>query len=87
MSKIKYETIQKMEAQRAKLDARIQLLKNRKDAEERKKDTRRKILAGAYLIQQMNGDLHELGRCMKDAGFLAERDLELFNLQSAKNAG
>lgn len=80
MSKIKDETIQKMEAQRAKLDARIHLLKNRKNAEERKKDTRRKILAGAYLIKQMNGDLQHLGHCLNDAGFLDDRDRALFNL-------
>ena len=80
MTTIKDETIQKMEAQRAKLDARTQLLKNRKNAEERKKDTRRKILAGAYLINQMGGDLQHLGQCLESAGFLSERDRQLFNL-------
>lgn len=80
MSKIKDESIQKMEAQRAKLDARILLLRNKKNAQERKKDTRRKILAGAYLVHYMEGNLQDLGRSMKDAGFLHERDLHLFNL-------
>lgn len=69
-----------MEMQRAKLDARIQQLKNKRDAEERKKDTRRKILAGAYLISQMNGDLKHLGHCLHDAGFLRDRDRNLFDI-------
>lgn len=80
MGPIKDEAIQKMEAQRAKLDARIQLLKNKKNAEERKKDTRRKILAGAYLIKLMGGDLQRLGMRLKDAGCLDERDRGLFDL-------
>jgi len=84
MSKMKDETIQKMEAQRAKLDARIQLLKNKKNAEERKKDIRRKILAGVYLIHYMDANLQDLGKRMKDAGFLHERDLHLFNLDVEK---
>ncbi len=80
MSKVKDETIQRMEAQRAKLDARIQLLKNRKNTEERKKDTRRKILAGAYFINLMQGDLQRVGDCLRDAGYLESRDLPLFGL-------
>jgi hypothetical protein len=80
MSKIKDDTIQKMEEQRAKLDTRIQLLKNKKNTEERKKNTRRKILAGAYLINQLGGDLKHVGRCLSEAGYLPERDRWLFDL-------
>ncbi len=81
MSKIKDETIQKMEAQRAKLDARIQLLKNRRDAEERKKDTRRKILAGAYFIKLLGNDLQRVGARLQEAGFLKESDHYLFQIE------
>lgn len=82
MNEVKGETIRKMEEQRAKLSARIQLLKNRKRVEERKQDTRRKILVGAYFIKTMDGDLQGIGQCLADAGFLEERDRPLFGLPS-----
>lgn len=78
MSKVKQETIEKMQQQKAKLDARIQQLKNRQATEERKKDTRRKILAGAYFIKLMNGDLAAIGNEIHSAGLLRGLDAELF---------
>lgn len=82
MSQVKIEAIRRMEEKRAKLSARIQLLKNRKSEEERKQDTRRKILAGAYFIKKMEGDLQGIGQLLDDAGFLEERDRPLFGLPS-----
>lgn len=78
MSKVKNETIEKMQEQKAKLDARIQQLKNRQAMEERKKDTRRKILAGAYFIHLMGSDLQKVGDTLKEAGYLRPDDVGLF---------
>lgn len=78
MSKVKNETIEKMQEQKAKLDARIQQLRNRQAMEERKKDTRRKILAGAYFIQLLGGDLEKVGNTLNDAGLLRSGELGLF---------
>lgn len=78
MSKVKQETIEKMQQQKAKLDARIQQLRNRQANEERKKDTRRKILAGAYFIKLMSGDLAAIGKEIQSAGVLRSEDAKLF---------
>ena len=80
MSNVKTTTIEKRQAKKAQLDARIQQLKNKQTSEERKKDTRRKILAGAFFIQLLNGDLKRLGNRLKSAGMLQPRDYELFGL-------
>ncbi|MBX9960793.1 MAG: hypothetical protein K2Y15_11715 [Burkholderiaceae bacterium] len=79
MSKVKQETIEKMQQQKARLDARIQQLRNRQTREERKKDTRRKILAGAYFIKLMGGDLAMVAKQMDDAGLLRSEDAALFS--------
>ena len=48
MSQVKRETIEKMQAQKAKLDVRIQQLKNRQSVEERKKKHSPKNLGGCF---------------------------------------
>jgi large subunit ribosomal protein L7/L12 len=45
-------TLAKLKAQRAKLDARIQAVEARAKGSERKKETRRKILVGSYFLEQ-----------------------------------
>lgn len=79
MSKVKKETIEKMQEQKAKLDARIQQLRNRQAMEERKKDTRRKILAGAYFIKLMGDDLENVGQQLLEAGFISNKDFFMFS--------
>ena len=83
MSEIKLETIARMRTQRQRLDARIANMESRKKAEERKKDTRRKILAGVYFIKLLGGDLKRLGLRLYEGGYLDERDFSLFQLTSA----
>jgi hypothetical protein len=48
--------LNKLLQQKAELEARIQQTKNREAMEERKLDTRRKILAGAYVIKLADND-------------------------------
>ena len=72
--------LKRLEARRERLAARIQRLRGRANADERKRDTRRKILAGAYLIRLMGGDLNRVGLRLREAGYLAERDAGLFGL-------
>jgi len=73
--------LEKLLLQKAELEARIQQTRNRKAAEERKRDTRRKILAGAYVIQLAENDLQKIGRELIVAGMLEPRDYFLFNLK------
>lgn len=71
-----------LEARRARIAARIQRLRGRTAADERKRDTRRKILAGAYLIRLMGGDLERVGKRLMDAGYIiSDRDAALFGLE------
>ena len=79
------EAINKLVEQRNRLNARIEQIRNKELAEERKRDTRRKILAGAYFIKLMGGNLEKVGETLLDDGMLEERDFELFLLDMDKN--
>ena len=48
----KNNALEKLKQQRATLDARIQAAEARTRVSERKQDTRRKILIGAYYLEQ-----------------------------------
>lgn len=87
MSDTKNSTIEKMAEQRDRLNARLQLLRNKQKSDERKKDTRRKILAGAHLIKTMKGDLLAVGKWLERGAALAERDRGLFGLGEPDGSG
>ncbi len=72
--------LRRLEAKRQRLAARIQRLKGVANVQERKRDTRRKILAGAYLIRLMGNDLSRIGARLREAGFLSPRDYSLFGI-------
>jgi hypothetical protein len=74
--------LNKLLQQKAELEARIQQTKNREAMEERKRDTRRKILAGAYVIKLADNDLKKLGRELISAGMLEPRDYPLFGVEN-----
>jgi hypothetical protein len=74
--------LEKLLEQRAQLEARIQQTRNRETAEERKRDTRRKILAGAYVIKLAENDLQRVGKELIVAGMLEPRDYALFGLSA-----
>ena len=71
--------LEKLKAQRQKLDARIQKMEALSKSQERKQDLRRKILIGAYYLGQAikEGTVPELREMMN--GFLTrESDKKLF---------
>lgn len=72
--------LEKLLEQRAQLEGRIQQARNREAAEERKRDTRRRILAGAYVIKLAENDLQRGGRELISAGMLEPRDYALFGV-------
>ena len=74
------EKMQELEARKRILDARIQSIRARTAKQERARDTRRKILAGAYFIKLLGGDLNRVGLRLKEAEFLEPRDYELFGI-------
>ncbi len=74
--------LKRLEARRERIAARIQRLRGRANADERKRDTRRKIIAGAYLIRLMGGDLERVGKRLAEAGYIdSDRDAALFGLK------
>lgn len=79
--------LEKLLEQRVQLEARIQQARNREAAEERKRDTRRKILAGAYVIKLAENDLQRVGKELISAGMLEPRDYALFGLSVDGTSG
>ncbi|MFZ6773246.1 hypothetical protein ACO0LB_11080 [Undibacterium sp. SXout7W] len=80
MKKMSKPNLNKLLQQKAELETRIQQTKNREAMEERKRDTRRKILAGAYVIRLAENDLRKLGKELIAAGILEPRDYALFGI-------
>ena len=76
------ERLGKMKRKQEVLQARIEKLEAAEKAREKKRDTRRKILLGAYVLEQAksNGSVAELYRKMD--GFLKRNsDRVLFDLK------
>jgi hypothetical protein len=82
---VKTEKLKKLEEQAAQLKARIASEKAKITNQARKDDTRRKILVGAYFIEQaeQNGTMEELIKKI-DPFLTREKDKALFGL-SAKS--
>ena len=76
------ERIENLRARRAQLDAELSRLESKTRAENRKMDTRRKILIGAIIMQEMADDpdvaAHVQG--LLDKRLNKPRDRSLFNL-------
>lgn len=72
----------KLKEQRAKLEARIQAAEARAKQDERKKDTRRKILVGSYYLEHVmqNNQMDELKKKL-DEFLTRNSDRKLFDLQ------
>jgi len=73
------DKLQKLIDQRNQLEERIKRQKMKLDSQERQKDTRRKILAGAYLLEKYKDKPEEL-KSLLDKFLSRPADRELFNL-------
>ena len=80
------DQIKALEDKRRKLDAQIALLHAAGRAEARKRDTRRKILAGAVVLNQADENEAAKTRLWKllDQALVKDRDRELFNLPATE---
>ena len=74
--------IEKLKAQRQRISNRIARLRNAERVKERKRETRRKILAGAWVIGRAREDPEAWDRFVTGLdGYLTKpRDRELFDL-------
>ena len=73
------DKLQKLIDQRNQLEERIKRQKMKLDSQERQRDTRRKILAGAYLLEKYKDKPDEL-KSLLDKFLSRPADRELFNL-------
>ncbi len=73
--------LEKLINRKERLEARVKLMKYRATNKERKDDTRRKILAGAYILQQCERDNTLVAFVEKLTRFLTrDTDKALFKL-------
>ena len=85
MAKAAQEKIEKIEDQMKKLQQRLASEKAKIRNKERKDDTRRKILVGAYFMEKYQDNMDELKK-MIEPFLTRENDRKLFGL-SAKHGG
>lgn len=78
----KQTRIDKLKAQRDKLNARIQAVEAREKTAERKRDTRRKVLVGAYGLEKAAATENGMTDLIKrlDGYLTREADRALFGL-------
>lgn len=75
--------IEDLNKRQNRIKAQIDLLQSQFDEQERKKETRRKILAGAWVYKEMAaGNWATVAHWMMEAGMLREMDRALFGLQT-----
>ena len=81
MVKTSKHVLERLKEKREKLSARIQSVEARVKTSERKKDTRRKILIGAYYLDQArkSNKMKELNKIM-NTYLKRDYDRELFDL-------
>lgn len=75
------EKLNKLEKQMKQLQQRIASEKAKVKAKERKDDTRRKILVGAYFMEKYENNMDELVK-MIDPFLTRVKDRELFGLEA-----
>ena len=80
------ERIEKMEQQQAALERRLQTARSKVKEEERKRDTRRKILIGAMVLAKAQQSTKEWDSLVRelDRYLTTGRDRQLFGLESGK---
>lgn len=79
--------LEKLKAQRAKIEARIQAAESRTKQAHRKQDTRRKILVGSYYLDQAQKEnkLADINKLMDDY-LTRDSDRKLFELDRKEPA-
>ena len=77
--------VDRLMMQRAQLDARLATAKAEMTRQERRDETRRKIIAGACVFRMLDSDWRQVGEKIRDAGMLDARDVRLFGLDDNRS--
>lgn len=79
--------IEKLEQQRAKINYKIQKIKNKDAKQKRAEDTRRKIMIGSYILAQVEKGMMDKNDLIKslDSYLTKDRDRILFGLSKIED--
>lgn len=77
--------VDRLMMQRAQLDARLATAKAEMTRQERRDETRRKIIAGACFLRMFDSDWKRVGEKIRNAGMLDARDVRLFGLDDNRS--
>lgn len=83
MAALQEEKLKKLLDKKQQLENRIKMEQNRLQRKERQEDTRRKILAGALMLEEYKNKPEELKKKM-DKFLSRDNDRELFGLEPRK---
>ena len=78
--KLSQEKLQKLIEQKQQLENRIRNQRNKLEQQERQKDTRRKILVGALMLEEYKDKMEDLTKKL-DHFLVRPLDRELFGLE------
>lgn len=80
------QSLEDLKKRREQLDAKIQMVEAKEIAKQKKEDTRRKILIGAYFLQKYENDnnMEELSKQL-DPFLTRKNDRKLFGLPITEN--
>lgn len=80
--------LKKLEERKREIEAKMQQIRARQSATERKKDTRRKVLAGAFLLEQVEKGEYSKSDFLRHMDAFLTRDIDraLFGI-SPKSEG
>ena len=77
--------LERLMVQREQLDARLTTTRSQVSRQERRDETRRKIIAGAWALKMLGGHWQQVGEELRDAGMLDVRDFGLFGLDANRS--
>jgi hypothetical protein len=80
------ERVDRLEKQKAQLDARLSNARAVLAKQARRDETRRKIIAGAWAYDFLGHDWRKVGERLRNAGMLDVRDERLFGLDDHRSA-
>lgn len=77
--------VERLMMQRAQLDARLANARAQMTRQERRDETRRKIIAGVWAFKMLGNDWQRVGEKLRDAGILDARDASLFGIANSRS--
>ena len=77
--------VERLIVHRAQLDARLANARAEMSRQERRDETRRKIIAGVWAFKTLGSDWQRVGEELREAGVLDVRDFKLFGLDDYRS--